>query len=263
MTASEAPFLTTIIKRTEAPGPDEGFPFDLPWLQSLPFDLVKPVTFFVGENGAGKSTMLEAIADLAGLPVSGGSAQELANVVGPEEEAALRSGLRVRWRMRPRDGFFFRAEFMAHFASLLDARHLDPEFEESPYASYGGGSLHQCSHGEAFLALMSHRFDAGLFLLDEPESALSPQRQLSLLALMHDRVADGNSQFIVATHSPVLMTYPDADIITFDDGELKRVSLEETSHYQLTRSILDAPEMFWRYLTAASGGAAKEVSEDP
>ena len=171
MPPSAAPFLTSILRREGTPDAAEGFPYDLPWLSSLPLDIDKPVTFFVGENGSGKSTFLEAIADLCDLPVSGGSAQELANIVGPDKEAALRPGLRVRWKMRPRDGFFFRAEFMAHFASLLDARQDDPEFEPPAYKAYGGSSLHACSHGEAFLALMSHRFEAGVFLLDEPESA--------------------------------------------------------------------------------------------
>jgi predicted ATPase len=108
------------------------------------------------------------------------------------------------------------------------------------------------SHGQAFLSIMQNRFDDGLFLMDEPESALSPQRQLTLLALMHKLVQTGRSQFFVATHSPILLTYPGAAIVSFDGGALERVAIEDTSHYQITQGILNNPQMYWRHLSTAT-----------
>jgi predicted ATPase len=118
----------------------------------------------------------------------------------------------------------------------------------NPYDLYGGKSLHMQSHGEAFLAVLQNRIREGLFFFDEPESALSPQRQLALLVLMDELIREGRSQFIIATHSPILMTYPEATIVSFDTSELKVISLEETEHYQITRGILDDPLLYWKHL---------------
>jgi predicted ATPase len=227
------------------------FPYSLPFVRGLDLKLEHAVTFFVGENGSGKSTLLEAIAELCGLPVSGGGRNELAEHPGPERRSALGGALRPAFAARPRDGYFLRAEFQAHFASLLDERRRDPDFIRygNPYARYGGQSLHTRSHGEAFLAVILNRMQAGLFLMDEPESALSPQRQLALLTRMAQLVEAGASQFIVATHSPILLTYPGADLVSFDEVPPRSVRLEETSHYQITRGILEAPERYWRLLT--------------
>lgn len=214
----------------------------------LNLDIDSAVTFFVGENGSGKSTLIEALAVLCGLPVSGGSRNELAAGHGPEADSALSRVLRPSFSRRPTDGYFLRAEFQAHFASLLDARKEDVDFIGNPYDLYGGRSLHTRSHGEAFLAVLQNRIRQGLFFLDEPESALSPQRQLALLVLMHELVTEGRSQFVIATHSPVLMTYPGATIISFDNDELRPVLLEDTDHYQITRGILDDPHLYWRHL---------------
>lgn len=224
------------------------FPFVLPFVRKLDVRFAGPVTFLVGENGSGKSTLLEAIADLCGLPVSGGGRNELADHHGPEERSALSPALRPSFSRRPSDGYFFRAEFHAHFASLLDQRRKDPDFWGDPYSRYGGTSLHNQSHGEAFLALFANRLQCGLYLMDEPESALSPQRQLTLLTKMSRLAATRNAQFIVATHSPILMTYPDAQILVFDEGEISSSRLEDTAHYQITRGILEAPERYWRHL---------------
>lgn len=245
-----APFLAEITRRDTATPLPERFPFDLPWLAGLPLRFDHPVTFLIGENGMGKSTLIEAIADLCGLPVSGGSRNEAAARHGPELESPLVPALRPRFRARPRDGYFFRAEFLPHFASLLDERRQDPDFIGDPYAAYGGRSLHARSHGEAFLALMNHRLRSGLILMDEPESALSPTRQLTLLALLADRVEGGNTQFIIATHSPIIMTFPGAHIVSLDSDGLERVALEETSHFVLTRDILASPATFWKHLSS-------------
>lgn len=245
---TRAPYLQRVVVLPERVASWAEFPFVLPFVRSLDVQLMGPVTFLVGENGSGKSTLLEAIADLCGLPVSGGGRNELAERHGPEERSPLSPALRPSFTRRPSDGYFFRAEFHAHFASLLDQRREDPDFLGDPYSRYGGTSLHNKSHGEAFLALFANRLGRGLYLMDEPESALSPQRQLTLLARMAELVAEGGTQFIVATHSPILMTYPAAQILVFDDGDISASRLEDTSHYQITRGILEAPDRYWRHL---------------
>ena len=244
------PFLVGLQFRDEDFKRPERFPFDLPWLASFQLRFTTPVTFFVGENGSGKSTLIEAIAGLSRLPIGGGSRQELANPFGPEKESELAQELSPVFVKQPRDGYFFRAEFYADFATLLDERAKDPEFDRNPYQAYGGRSLHTRSHGESFLELMQNRLSEGLFLMDEPESALSPQRQLTLLALIADRIADGKSQFIIATHSPVLLTYPGATILNFDQSPLAPIDLEDTSHFQITRGILERPQLYWKHLLA-------------
>ena len=244
----ETPYLISVKTVAERLPQNSTFPFDLPFVSTLTMAFRKPVTFFVGENGTGKSTLLEAIAVLCKLPVSGGGRNEASGFHGPERDSALSQALRPSFRQQPRDGFFLRAEFAAHFASLLDERADDPDFWGDPYSRYGGKSLHARSHGEAFLAILRNRIQEGLFLLDEPESALSPQRQLALLALVHSLVSTGKSQFVVATHSPILLTYPEAQIISFDRGDLREVSLKETSHYRSPGGILDQPDQYWKHL---------------
>jgi predicted ATPase len=246
---SSAPYLVGLRIVPERLPEERSFPFNLSFLPALDLRFEAPVTFFVGENGTGKSTLLEAIAALSRLPVSGGSRGEISNAHGPEKESSLSRVIRPAFRQQPKDGFFLRAEFAAHFASLLEEREKDPYFTGNPYEIYGGRSLHTRSHGEAFLAILQNRFEKGLFLLDEPESALSPQRQLALLSLIYDLVGAGDSQFIIASHSPILMTYPNAQIISFDGENLRAIALEQTSHYQVTRGILEHPEGYWKYLS--------------
>ena len=224
------------------------FPFNLPFVKGLNLAFRSGVTFFVGETGSGKSTVLEAIAALSGFPATGGGKNELAEEYGLQESSALAGVLRPSWAERPRDGYFFRAETLVEFASLLEQRQKDPYFNGDPYQRYGGRSLHTRSHGEAFLALFQNRLTRGLYLMDEPEAALSPQRQLALLVRMADLVEAGSTQFIIATHSAVLMTLPGAQIVSFDSAELTDARLEDTSHYQITRGILDCPERYWKHL---------------
>jgi len=229
------------------------YPFHLPAIRTLDITFSCDVTFFVGENGTGKSTVIEAIAALCRLPVSGGSRNDLGAGHGPESNSPLARALRPVFRKAPGDAYFLRSEFQGHFASLLDGRKADPDFMISghdPYGAYGGRSLHSRSHGEAFLAILQNRIRAGLLLFDEPESALSPQRQLVLLAHMAQLTAAGGSQFIIATHSPILLTFPGARILSFDGPAVHEVSLDDTSHYQITRGILDHPEHYWRHLRA-------------
>jgi predicted ATPase len=250
MRTAAAPYLSRVTAVAERMPTERVFPFCLPFVDGLDLSFRSPVTFFVGENGSGKSTLLEAIAALSRLPVSGGARSDLGAAHGPERDSPLARMMRPSFTRPAPDGYFLRAEFHAHFASLLDERFSDPEFRRTgnPYDLYGGQSLHTRSHGEAFMAIIQSRFHRGLFLLDEPESALSPQRQLALLARMADMVDAGGSQFIVATHSPILMTFPDASIISFDEPRLPEVALEQTSHFQLTRDFLSSPAVFWRHL---------------
>jgi predicted ATPase len=226
------------------------WPYSIPFVQNLALKFESAVTFFVGENGSGKSTLIEAIADICDLPVSGGGKNEAAARHGPEQRSPLAHALRPAFTARPRDSYFFRAEFQAHLASLLDQRRQDPDFWEDPYVRYGNKSLHTRSHGEAFLALLLNRLTDGLFLLDEPESALSPQHQLTLLAKMDALVRTGSAQFIVATHSPILLTFPDAQILSFDGECVRPTRLECTSHYQITKAALDDPGRLWDKLRA-------------
>lgn len=254
------PYLVRLQLKDGADGRE--YPFNLALIRSLDIEFTAPVTYFVGENGTGKSTVIEAIAALCGLPVSGGSRNELAGNHGPETSSPLARFLRPSFRRRPPDAYFLRAEFQAHFASLLDARSGDPDFRTSgdPYARYGGRSLHTRSHGEAFLAILQNRIRSGLLLFDEPESALSPQRQLTLLAHMSALVAAGRSQFIIATHSPMLLTFPGAQILSFDDDRVRATSLEDTSHFQITRGMLQNPAVYWKHLQA--GGTARDAALD-
>jgi len=249
---SEAQYLIGL-KLVRAALANDAYPFNLPAIRTLDLRLIRPVTFFVGENGTGKSTVIEALAELCGFPASGGGRNEFGAKHGPEGEAALTTALRPAFRRRPKDGYFFRAEFQAYFASLLDQRKQDPDFNGDPYSRYGGRSLYTRSHGEAFLAVLQERIGAGLYLFDEPESALSPQRQLTLLAHVAQLVDEGHSQFIIATHSPILLTFPDAEILSFDGDKVQPVNLEDTPQYQITKGILDSPERYWRHLKSSDG----------
>lgn len=232
--------ISILEERIENP---KAFPYNLPFVRGLELSLDQPLTFFVGENGCGKSTLLEAIADLCGFQMGGGSAHDV--YAQHEGRSLLSRALRPRFRHRPRDGFFFRAETLVNFATLLDQRKDDPDFWGDPYKYYGGKSLHHRSHGEAFLDVFQHRIHEGLFIIDEPEAALSPQRQLTLMYLLQDRVVNHQAQFIIATHSPILLTFPGAVILDFDDPTLARITLQQTRHYQITRGILERPERYW------------------
>lgn len=247
-TMSSRLFLERVTVRRDVPIDTTKYPTSLPFVRELDLRFKTPVTFLVGENGSGKSTFIEALAELCNLPVGGGGRNELADLRTPHARSELASILRAAFSRKPRDGYFFRAEFQAHFASLLEQRREDPDFFGNPYARYGGRSLHTRSHGEAFLATFSSWMTPGIILMDEPEAALSPQRQLALLAQIANLVKMGNVQFIIATHSPILMTVPEATLLSFDDGILAPIQLENTAHYQITRGILENPARYWRHL---------------
>jgi len=243
------PFLQRLYVREDVSLPDE-FPANLPFVRSLDIRFTSTVTFFVGENGSGKSTVLEAVAAISGLPAAGGGRNELADLKAPRSKSELEPFVRGAFKRRPPDGYFFRAEFQAHFASLLEERRADPDFGGDPYARYGGRSLHTRSHGEAFLEVFSAWLNPGLILMDEPEAALSPQRQLVLLGKMAKLAKSGSVQLIVATHSPIILTFPGATILSFDGDEITRTRLEDTSHFHITKGILDSPQRYWKHLLA-------------
>ena len=216
------------------------YPYCLPVLrqfESLSFS--KPVTFLCGENGSGKSTLLEAIAVGYGFNPEGGS-RNFRFSTQDSHSPLYRDITLVKAPYSPHDGYFLRAESFYNVSTEVD--HLaavDPNSEtRERFLQQYGGSLHEQSHGESFFSLILNRFRGqGFYLLDEPESALSPSRQLALLARMRQLV-QGGSQFIIATHSPILMGYPDADIYLIEDGELTLTPYERTEHYIITKQFL-------------------------
>lgn len=212
----------------------EAYPFCLAAVRGLDsLELHPNVTFIIGENGTGKSTLLEAIAASYGFNPEGGS--RFISFATQETHSSLHRYLKVVKGMRaPKDGFFLRAESFYNLATTID------ELEGAIHA-YGGQSLHAMSHGESFMTLFLNRFsDKGLYILDEPEAALSPTRQLAFLSRLHQLV-QGDSQFIIATHSPIMMAYPHAAIYEVGEG-YARIPYEETEHYRVTREFLTHPE---------------------
>jgi predicted ATPase len=227
----------------------QGYPFSIPSLKhTLAIKFKGAVTFFVGENGSGKSTLLEAIAWHSGFHTAGGGSNQSYDL--ENSEAILSPYIRLSWLPKVRNGFFLRAESFFNFANYLDqAVREQPGYRHDFYAPYGGKSLHEQSHGESFLSLFRNRFGKrALYLLDEPEAALSPARQLSLLSLIHQLSPD--AQFIIATHSPILLGYPEAQIYSFDHSPIEQITYEETSHYQLTRRFLENRKSIFRELFA-------------
>ena len=204
------------------------------------------VTILVGENGTGKSTLLEAIAVACGFNPEGGSRNFQFST--NDTHSALHQSLRVVRRAYPKDGYFLRAESLYNVATNLEQLDRQPAFSRKLIESYGGRSLHKQSHGESFLALVQNRLGGnGLYLFDEPEAALSPMRQMTLLAEI-DRLVKANSQLIIATHSPILMAYPGAQILELSAEGIRAVDYRETEHYQITKRFLDDPARMLRYL---------------
>lgn len=250
-----------------------GFPFDVPvvrTLRELAFDA--PVTFFAGENGSGKSTLLEAIAVLARLPTIGATPVERDDTLAPQR--ALAKALKATWMKRAHRGFFLRAEdffgFARRIAALRAEMAADLGTRAVEYADASeytrtlamgparaslaelqrryGDDVDARSHGESFLELFRSRFvPDGLYLMDEPEAALSPQSQLGLLAMMGDML-EQNAQFIIATHSPILLAFPGARICAFDDGRIASVAYDDVEHVTLTRAFLQDPAAYTRRL---------------
>jgi len=232
------------LKRNDVGSFDE-YPFNVPVVRNLgelKFD--SQVTFLIGENGSGKSTLIEAIAIACGFNPEGGSKNF--NFETRAETSPLYQLMHVvRGHKRPTDGYFLRAESFFNVATEIDERQLA--------SYYGGRSLHEMSHGEAFFTLLNDRLlGGGLYIFDEPEAALSPTRQMAMLTRMHELVGDA-SQLIIATHSPILMAYPGATILEIVDGELRRVNYEETEHFQVMRQFFLQRERMLRILLGDQG----------
>lgn len=213
---------------------------------SLDFDVV----FFVGENGVGKSTLIEAIAINAGFNSEGGSKNF--NFETKNTTSNLYKYITLTKDAYEKDGFFLRAESFYNVASETDELYRD-EFRNNESTSFGNISLHNQSHGESFMSLVQNRFwGNGLYILDEPEAALSPSRQLSLLAEMNYLVRH-KSQFIISTHSPILLSYPGAIIYEIIDSGINRVNYDECKHVLLTKQFLEHPTSYFRYLFEDEG----------
>jgi predicted ATPase len=219
------------------------YPFNVPTIASLNgLEISSRVCFFAGENGTGKSTLLEAIAAHYGFGLEGGNRNfspkttDSATTIEP-----LVKALRLSFTKRTGGGFYLRAESFFNVASYVD--HVGAS------GSYGDKSLHDQSHGESFLSLLQNRFTrSGFYLMDEPEAALSPQRQLSFLILLNDLVrGNENIQFIIATHSPILLAFPGAQIFSFDGGKVHEIGYRESQPFQLVSRFVADPE---RYINA-------------
>lgn len=212
------------------------YPFNLQIVKSLKTLKLHPsVTFLVGENGSGKSTLLEAIAIASGFNPEGGTRNF--NFATKSTHSELHEYIQlVRGTKRPKDGFFLRSESFYNVATQIEDLGLVNT------GSYGDVSLHNVSHGESILSLFMNRFrDNSLFFLDEPEAALSPRRQMAILTRMHELVKE-NCQFIVATHSPILIAYPDSYIYLLNDGKLEKVEYTDTEHYQDMKNFMNKHE---------------------
>jgi predicted ATPase len=251
------------------------FPFSVPVIRAMDrLSLDAPVTFFVGENGSGKSTILEAIAAAAGLPTVGAASVADDETLGAQRE--LGAALRLSWNKRTRRGFFLRAEDFFGFAKTLArmraefiARLAELEVEYQDRSAHAkslaqlpartsladmerryGIDLDANSHGQSFLRLFASRFvPGGLYLLDEPEAPLSPQSQLALIAMIADMVAQ-DAQFLIATHSPILLAMPNSLIYSFDRVPIESVPFDELEHVRLTRDFLNDPARYLRHLTS-------------
>jgi predicted ATPase len=218
------------------------YPFTIPVIRNFKgLKFKKPVTFIIGENGTGKSTLLEAIAVAYGFNAEGGSKNF--NFSTKESHSSFHKYLRiVRSFNAARDGYFLRAESYYNLATEMDKLDDEPGLTPPIKDSYGGVSLHERSHGESFWALLKYRLGGnGVYIFDEPEAALSPMRLLSLLVRIDDLVKK-NSQFIISTHSPIVMAYPNADIYDITDGELRITKLEDIQHFCLTKYFMMNPQ---------------------
>jgi predicted ATPase len=221
------------------------YPLSVPTIESLTeLNITSRICFFVGENGSGKSTLLEAIAEKYGFSKEGGDRNM---VYDPTYEIAssasyLSNFLRLSWAKKIQSGYFLRAESFFNVATYLDKLQKEEKLTLDRF--------HEQSHGESFLAVFQKRVSSnGFYLLDEPEAALSPQRQLSFLAIIHDTIRDFNeSQFIIVTHSPIILAYPEAQIFSFNNSRIEEVEYKQTEVYKITHGFLSNPESYLRHL---------------
>lgn len=231
MALAPKPYLKSVALRDDIDVDFGAFPYCVPAVREMGVLEFHPdVTFFVGENGSGKSTILEAIALVCGFGPEGGTKSVQFRTAETTSEL-FQHLCPIRSFRTPQDGYFLRAESFYNVASHMD--------EVGYLEGYGGKSLHSRSHGEAFITLLTTKFQGkGLYLLDEPEAALSPSRQLAAMSAIHG-LAQDESQFIIATHSPILLAYPHAKIMMFDESGIREVAYEDTEHYFVTKDFLN------------------------
>lgn len=220
------------------------FPFSLPLFgNETTIEFKTPITFIVGENGSGKSTFLEGLASVVGFNSMGGNAN---HNYGTKENYSIEDVIRLTWNLKTRKGFFFRAESFFNFSNYID-KLIDED--GSLLGAYGGRKLTNQSNGEFFLALFGSKFHDGLFILDEPEAALSPERQLSLVTILSDLVTYNNAQFIIATHSPILIATPNSVVYEIEDNKFVEKNYEETKQFNLYKDFLNNSKRYINYLT--------------
>lgn len=222
------------------------YPFSLP-LFSGGFHLAfnKPITFIVGENGSGKSTLLESLAKVIGFNTLGGNKNH--NFQNSSaDNFDLSRNMKLSWSIKQSQGFFFRAETFFQFANNLD--NLAGFQDKGIYNAYGGKSLQKQSHGESFMSFFNNKVTEGIYILDEPESALSPERQLTLISILNELSRTDKCQFIIATHSPLLISVPNSELFEIENGSLIPKNYKETKQFNLYKNFIDNPERFLHYL---------------
>lgn len=240
MSLEEKPYLQKIQLKRDEVNDFADYPFNAPAIKVLDcLEFHPDVTFFVGENGTGKSTLIEGIAVALGFNPEGGTKQSTFATTRTHSE--LHKYLKtIKSYKKPKDGYFLRAESFYNLASYMD--------ETGYLQGYGGKSLHQQSHGESFMSTLLNKLKGnGLYIMDEPEAALSPSRQMTALSAIHQLV-ENNSQFIIATHSPILLAYPRSKIIQFSDSGLCEIDYEDTEHFAITRDFLNRHEQMMEIL---------------
>ena len=227
----------------------ETFPFNIPAIKDIDLLIKQPILIISHDNGSDKSTLLKCIATHCGFNLNGGNQNHLYGI-SPEldEINKLVSCMRFEWNTKVYDGFFMRSDSFSNFTNFIDEQAKEYG-EKKSYSYYGGKSLNKQSHGESFLSLFINRFDKkGIYILDEPEAALSPNKILEFMFLIKQLSDTGKAQFIIATHSPILMAYPDAQFVYIKNNEIKEMNYVETDHYIITKNFLDNPERYFHYL---------------
>ena len=208
------------------------------------------VTFFVGENGSGKSTLLEALAECCGFNPEGGNRDHHRATFA--DRSPLADALRLSWLPKVTEGFFMRAESFYNFATYIqDVSNMQAK----------GANAHEQSHGESFISLFANRFEQGIYILDEPEAALSPQRH-TRPQIIHDLSTPGHAQFLVATHSPIILSYPGAVLFDLDGDAIQEISYRETKHFLITRDFLNSPERFFKHLFSPAEDSGGEPDQN-
>ncbi|RJE73273.1 AAA family ATPase [Pseudoalteromonas citrea] len=240
MNLEDKPYIREIQLKRDKIENFDSYPFCIPAIKELEsLEFHPDVTFFIGENGAGKSTLIEAIAVAQGFNPEGGTKNSLFSTSQTHSElhGQIKS---IKSFKHPKDGYFLRAESFYNVATMMD--------ETGYLQGYGGQSLHEQSHGESFMATLTNKLRGnGLYIMDEPEAALSPARQMAAISAIHQLV-EKNSQFIIATHSPILLAYPRAKIYQFSDSGISEVAYEDTEHYKITKDFLNHHEKMMNIL---------------